>query len=78
MLTLKAFFLNLFIKENCLSLVLTISPNGAFEAFFAFCIQGWSVKKEANQTLEQLLQNQYVMWLVVTEFSLLAMHMMNK
>ena len=35
-LTRSAFFLNLFITENCLSLVLTISLNGTFEAFLAF------------------------------------------
>ena len=42
MLTLRAFFLNLFITENCLSLALTISPSGTFGAFFAFCSQGCS------------------------------------
>jgi len=43
MLTRRALFLNLFITENCLSLDLTISPNGTFGAFFAFCSQGCSV-----------------------------------
>lgn len=42
-LTRRAFFLNLFITENCLSLGLTISPNGTFGAFFAFCNHGCSV-----------------------------------
>lgn len=40
--TLRAFLLNLFISENCLSLDLTTSPRGTFGAFFAFCSQGCS------------------------------------
>ena len=39
-LTRRAFFLNLFMTENCLSLVLTMSPNGTFEAFGAYFVKG--------------------------------------
>lgn len=39
-----AFFLNLFMTENCFSLALTISPNGTFEAFLAFCNHECSVR----------------------------------
>lgn len=40
--TLRAFLLNLFITENCLSLDLTTSPRGTFGAFLAFWSQGCS------------------------------------
>jgi len=43
-LTLKAFLLNLFIMENCLSLDFTTSPRGTFGAFFAFCSHECSEK----------------------------------
>lgn len=44
--TLRAFLLNLFIIENCLSLDLTTSPRGTFGAFLAFWSHGCSVKGE--------------------------------
>ncbi|WVZ06917.1 hypothetical protein V8G54_020263 [Vigna mungo] len=41
-MTLRAFLLNLFIIENCLSLDLTTSPSGTLGAFLAFWSQGCS------------------------------------
>jgi len=41
-LTLRTFFLNLFIKENCLILDLTWSPRDTFLPWSLFCIQEWS------------------------------------